>query len=125
MKKFMAAAVAGFGFALAAASAQAQAPQTLAQVKSRGILNCGSNTGLAGFGVPDAQGSWTGLDVDLCRAIAATVFNDPAKVKFIPLSAKDRFTALQSGEVDVLVRNSTWTMSRHCARPAVYRCELL
>ena len=112
MKKFMAAAVAGFGFALAAASAQAQAPQTLGQVKSRGILNCGSNTGLAGFGVPDAQGNWTGLDVDFCRAIAATIFNDPTKVKFIPLSAKDRFTALQSGEVDVLVRNTTWTLSR-------------
>ena len=69
------------------------------------------NTGLAGFGVPDAQGNWKGLDVDLCRAISATIFNDPNKVKFIPLSAKDRFTALQSGEVDVLVRNSTWTMS--------------
>ncbi len=115
MKKFMAAAVAGFGFALAAASAQAQAPQTLSQVKSRGILNCGSNTGLAGFGVPDAQGNWTGLDVEFCRAISATIFNDPTKVKFIPLSAKDRFTALQSGEVDVLVRNSTWTMSRDTA----------
>ena len=115
MKKFMAAAVAGFGFALAAASAQAQAPQTLSQVKSRGILNCGSNTGLAGFGVPDAQGNWTGLDVEFCRAISATIFNDPTKVKFILLSAKDRFTALQSGEVDVLVRNSTWTMSRDTA----------
>jgi general L-amino acid transport system substrate-binding protein len=75
-------------------------------------LTCGSNTGLAGFGVPDAQGTWTGLDVDLCRAIAAAVFNDATKVRFIPLSAKDRFTALQSGEVDVLVRNTTWTMSR-------------
>ena len=67
---------------------------------------------LAGFGVPDAQGNWTGLDVDFCRAIAAAIFNDPTKVRFIPLSAKDRFTALQSGEVDVLVRNTTWTMSR-------------
>ncbi len=111
MKKFVAAALAaGFGMALSATGASAQA--TLAQVKQRGILNCGSNTGLAGFGVPDAQGAWKGLDVDLCRAIAATVFNDPNKVKFIPLSAKDRFTALQSGEVDVLVRNSTWTMTR-------------
>ncbi|WP_332682250.1 amino acid ABC transporter substrate-binding protein [Bosea sp. (in: a-proteobacteria)] len=115
MKKFMAAAVAGLGLALAATTAQAQAPQTLAQVKSRNILNCGANTGLAGFGLPDAQGNWVGLDVELCRAIAATIFNDPAKVKFIPLSAKDRFTALQSGEVDVLVRNSTWTMSRDTA----------
>jgi len=115
MKKFMAATLAGLGFAVAATAAQAQAPQTLSQVKSRGALNCGANTGLAGFGLPDAQGNWVGLDVEYCRAIAAAVFNDPAKVKFIPLSAKDRFTALQSGEVDVLVRNSTWTMSRDTA----------
>ncbi|SFI03283.1 amino acid ABC transporter substrate-binding protein, PAAT family (TC 3.A.1.3.-) [Bosea sp. OK403] len=112
MKKFLAAAIAGLGLAVTATAVSAQAPATLAQVKSRNILNCGSNTGLAGFGVPDAQGNWVGLDVDYCRAVAAAIFNDPAKVKFIPLSAKDRFTALQSGEVDLLVRNSTWTMSR-------------
>jgi len=112
MKKFMAAALAGLGLAFTASAVSAQAPTTLAQVKQRNILNCGSNTGLAGFGVPDAQGNWQGLDVDYCRAIAAAIFNDPSKVKFIPLSAKDRFTALQSGEVDVLVRNSTWTMTR-------------
>ncbi len=109
MKKLIAAAVAGLGLAVAATSVSAQ---TLNQVKQRGVLNCGSNTGLAGFGVPDAQGNWAGLDVDYCRAISAAIFNDPNKVKFIPLSSKDRFTALQSGEVDVLVRNSTWTMSR-------------
>ncbi len=85
---------------------------TLEQVKARGILNCGSSTSLAGFGLPDAQGNWTGLDVDYCRAISAAIFNDPTKVKFVPLAAKDRFTALQSGEVDVLVRNTTWTSSR-------------
>jgi general L-amino acid transport system substrate-binding protein len=112
MKKFFAAAITGLGFAVAASAASAQAPATLAQVKQRNILNCGSNTGLAGFGVPDAQGNWQGLDVEYCRAVAAAIFNDPAKVKFIPLSAKDRFTALQSGEVDLLVRNSTWTMTR-------------
>jgi general L-amino acid transport system substrate-binding protein len=112
MKTMMAAALAGFGLVAAAASVQAQAPQTLNQVKQRGMLHCGSNTGLAGFGVPDAQGNWTGLDVEACRAIAAAIFNDPSKVKFTPLSAKDRFTALQSGEVDVLIRNSTWTMTR-------------
>lgn len=111
MKKFVAAALAaGLGLAISATAASAQA--TLTQVKQRGVLNCGSNTGLAGFGVPDAQGNWKGLDVDFCRAIAASIFNDASKVKFIPLSAKDRFTALQSGEVDVLVRNSTWTMTR-------------
>ena len=67
---------------------------------------------LGGFGLPDAQGNWTGLDVDFCRALAAAIFNDPTKVKFVALTAKDRFTALQSGDVDVLVRNTTWTSSR-------------
>jgi general L-amino acid transport system substrate-binding protein len=92
--------------------AQGASAQTLKTVKDRGILNCGANGSLAGFGLPDAQGKWTGLDVDVCRAIAAAIFNDANKVKFVPLSAKDRFTALQSGEVDVLVRNTTWTSSR-------------
>jgi general L-amino acid transport system substrate-binding protein len=81
-------------------------------VKDRGMLNCGANGTLAGFGLPDAQGKWTGIDVDVCRAIAAAIFDDASKVKFVPLSAKDRFTALQSGEVDVLSRNTTWTSSR-------------
>src|SRR4029079_4061724 len=99
--------VAALGIAASAASAQ-----TLNTIKSRGVLNCGSNGTLAGFGLPDAQGRWTGLDVDLCKAIAAAIFNDPNKVKFVPLTAKDRFTALQSGEVDVLARNTTWTSSR-------------
>lgn len=86
--------------------------QTLKTVKDRGVLNCGSNVGLAGFGLPDAQGNWTGLDIDFCRAIAAAIFNDPTKVKFVPLTAQARFTALQSGEADILVRNTTWTSSR-------------
>lgn len=103
----MIALAAAVGLAASGASAQ-----TLNAVKSRGMLNCGSNTGLAGFGIPDAQGTWTGLDVDLCRAIAAAVLGDATKVKFVPLTAKDRFTALQSGDVDVLVRNTTWTSSR-------------
>ena len=93
-------------------AAQSASAQTLKTVKDRGILNCGSNGTLAGFGLPDAQGKWTGLDVDLCRAVAAAIFNDDKKVKFVPLSAKDRFTALQSGEVDLLARNTTWTSSR-------------
>lgn len=92
--------------------AQGASAQTLKTVKDRGILHCGANGTLAGFGLPDAQGKWTGLDVDVCRAIASAIFNDANKVKFVPLSAKDRFTALQSGEVDVLVRNTTWTSSR-------------
>jgi general L-amino acid transport system substrate-binding protein len=110
MKRMIATIALGLAASLAASAASAQA--TLNNVKQKGFLTCGSNTGLAGFGGPDAQGNWTGLDVDLCRAIAAAIFNDPTKVRFIPLSAKDRFTALQSGEVDVLVRNTTWTMSR-------------
>ena len=98
---------AAVGVAASAASAQ-----TLNAVKSRGMLNCGSNTGLAGFGIPDAQGNWTGLDVEYCRAVGAAVLGDANKVKFVPLTAKDRFTALQSGDVDILVRNTTWTSSR-------------
>jgi general L-amino acid transport system substrate-binding protein len=113
MKSFFAAAMAGVAALFAASAAEAQAPaNTLNQVKARGILQCGVGTGLAGFALPDAQGNWTGLDADFCRALAAAIFDDPKKVKFIPLSSKDRFTALQSGEVDLLARNSTWTMSR-------------
>ena len=98
--------------AILAVAASAASAQTLNTIKQRGSLNCGANGTLAGFGLPDAQGSWTGLDVDFCRALAAAIFNDPNKVKFVPLTAKDRFTALQSGEVDVLARNTTWTSSR-------------
>lgn len=95
------------GFSIQAASAQ-----TLKAIKDRGAVSCGVTQGLAGFSLPDDKGNWIGLDVDICRAIAAAVFNDPSKVKFVPLSAKDRFTALQSGEVDVLSRTTTWTLSR-------------
>jgi general L-amino acid transport system substrate-binding protein len=93
-------------------SAQAASAQTLKTVKDRGMLSCGVGQGLPGFSSPDDKGNWTGLDVDVCRAIAAAVFNDATKIKFVPLSAKDRFTALQSGEIDVLSRNTTWTLSR-------------
>jgi len=93
-------------------SVPAATAQTLKTVKDRGQLSCGVSQGLPGFSSPDYKGNWTGLDVDVCRAIAAVVFNDPTKVKFVPLSAKDRFTALQSGEIDVLSRNTTWTLSR-------------
>ena len=86
--------------------------QTLKTVKDRGVLSCGVTSGLPGFSSPDDKGAWTGLDVDLCRAIAAVVLNDANKIKFVPLTAKDRFTALQSGEIDVLSRNTTWTLSR-------------
>src|ERR1700752_2401306 len=102
-------------FALAAAvafAASAASAQTLNTIKSRGILNCGANGTLGGFGLPDAQGNWTGLDVDFCRALGAAIFNDPTKVKFVALTAQQRFTSLQSGDVDVLARNTTWTSSR-------------
>ena len=95
------------GFSIQAASAQ-----TLKTIKDRGMLSCGVSQGLPGFSNPDDKGNWTGLDVDICRAIAAAVFNDPSKIKFVPLSSKDRFTALQSGEIDVLSRTTTWTLSR-------------
>jgi general L-amino acid transport system substrate-binding protein len=85
---------------------------TLNAVKTRGALNCGVNGELIGFSTKDEQGHWSGLDVDYCRAIAAAIFNDTSKVAFVPLSSKDRFTALQSGQVDVLLRNTTWTSER-------------
>jgi len=93
-------------------SAQTASAQTLKTVKDRGMLSCGVSQGLPGFSTPDDKGNWTGLDVDICRAVAAAIFNDATKIKFVPLSAKDRFTALQSGEIDVLSRNTTWTLSR-------------
>ena len=90
----------------------AQAGATLSAVKEKGYLQCGVNTGLPGFSNADDKGNWTGLDVDLCRAVAAAVFGDASKVRFTPLTAKDRLTALQSGEVDILSRNTTWTLTR-------------
>ena len=99
------------GLIAVAIASQAQS-STLDAVKKRGDLRCGVNIGLAGFSAPDDKGEWTGLDVDFCRAVASAIFKDPTKVKFVPLSAKERFTALQSGEIDLLSRNTTWTMSR-------------
>ena len=89
---------------------------TLDQVKKRGYLGCGSNLVRAGFGLPDGKGHWAGLDIDFCRALAAAIFDDTGKVKFVPLTAKDRFAALQSGAVDVLASNTTWTLSRETNR---------
>ena len=90
----------------------AMAASTLESVKAKGHLQCGVTTGLPGFSQPDDKGHWTGIDVDTCRAIAAAVFGDSNKVEFTPLTAKERFTALQSGEIDVLSRNTTWTLTR-------------
>jgi len=100
------------GAAFAVVGALSADAATLDQVKTRGQLVCGANTGLAGFGLPDDQGAYKGLDVDECKAIAAAIFNDPNKVKYLPINAKDRPTILASGEIDVLIRNTTWTLSR-------------
>ena len=107
--QWAAAAFTGMGVLLAGT---AQAGKTLDAVKSRGQVVCGVSTGLAGFSQADSNGKWSGLDVDVCRALAAALFNDPEKVKYVPLSAPQRFTALQSGEVDVLPRNTTFTLTR-------------
>ena len=104
---FAAAAVAAAGLA-----GSAQAGPTLDAVKKADALKCGVNTGLGGFSIADSSGKWTGLDADVCRAVAAVTLGDANKVKFVPLSAQQRFTALQNGEVDVLSRNSTWTLQR-------------
>lgn len=109
---FSALALAGIvaGSIVAAAPAQAQA--TMAQIKQRGAMNCGVDTGLAGFAFKDDKGVWRGLDVDYCRAIAAVVLKDPDKVNYVPLTTKVRFTALKGGDVDVLIRDSTLTFTR-------------
>jgi general L-amino acid transport system substrate-binding protein len=106
------AAAAALSLAASADLAHAQSAATFDAIKARGTINCGVNTGLAGFAAPDSQGVWRGLDVDLCRAVAAAMFGDASKVRYVPTTAQQRFTALQSGEVDMLSRNTTWTLSR-------------
>jgi general L-amino acid transport system substrate-binding protein len=90
----------------------ATAQSTLDSVRARGYVNCGTNTGLAGFSQPDSKGVWRGIDVDVCRAVAAAVLGDAAKVRYVPATTQQRFTSLQSGEVDLLSRNTTWSFSR-------------
>ena len=94
------------------AAGNARAASTLDAVQAKGFIQCGVSTGLAGFSAPDSKGVWKGLDVDVCRAVAAAVFGDANKVHYTPLTATQRFTALQSGEIDMLSRNTTWTLSR-------------
>ena len=100
------------GAAVALVGTNAFAQQTLKSVKDRGELVCGVSKGLPGFSAPDASGRWSGFDVDMCRAVAAAVLGDPNNVKFVPLNAEERFPALQKGDVDLLSRNSTWTLER-------------
>jgi general L-amino acid transport system substrate-binding protein len=104
--------LAAIGAALFAASAAANAGATFDNVKKKGFVQCGVSTGLPGFSIADSKGEYKGIDVDLCRAIASTMFGDATKVKFTPLNTQQRFTALQSGEVDVLTRNTTVTLTR-------------
>ncbi len=94
------------------AMSQAHAGATVDAVKKKGFVQCGVSTGLPGFSAADDKGNWNGIDVDVCRAVAAAVFGDAQRVKFTPLTAKERFTALQSGEIDMLSRNTTWTITR-------------
>jgi general L-amino acid transport system substrate-binding protein len=105
-------------FSISGSGAFAQA--TLEAVKARGMLNCGVNGELVGFSVKDSHSEWSGLDVDYCRAIAAAIFNDTGKIAFVPVSTKNRFTALQAGEFDVLLSNTTWTSLRDTSLGAIF-----
>jgi len=109
MKREILAALLLAGSAFVASTAAAD---TLDDVKARGSVRCGVSEGVAGFSAPDAAGKWVGFDVDFCRAVSAAVFGDPEQVSYVPLSTKDRFTALQSSEVDLLSRQTTWSLSR-------------
>jgi general L-amino acid transport system substrate-binding protein len=104
----------------AAAAPDTATAQTLKAVKERGALLCGVSEGLAGFSVKDPKGEWSGFDVDFCRALAAAIFNDAGKVRFVPLNAEARFPALQSGAIDILSRNSTWTMAREAELKLIF-----
>jgi general L-amino acid transport system substrate-binding protein len=103
--------IGAFVLALLAAASARSGPTAAATLK-KGFIQCGVNTGLAGFAQPDSNGEWRGIDVDLCRAVGAALFGDAKKVRYTPLTAQQRFTALQSGEVDILSRNTTWTITR-------------
>ena len=109
MNRFIPLIAAGIGFAFASSGASAQ---TLALVKQRGQVLCGVTPNVAGFALPDQQGNWTGLDVDYCRGIAAAVLGDAKKVKFVPVDTASRFEMLKTGGIDVLIRVTTWTLSR-------------
>ena len=107
--------LAALALLLALLSGGGATAQTLDKIRQRGAVVCGTSQGLMGFSQPDSQGAWSGLDVDWCRALAAAIFDDPTKIRLVPLSSKDRFTAAQSGEIDVLARTATWTLSREAS----------
>jgi general L-amino acid transport system substrate-binding protein len=114
MKKTIAAALIGLA-GLVAGAAEAQTVNVLDRIKQRGFLTCGVHTGLPGFGYQNDQGQWLGLDVDLCRAVAAAIFDDPTKIRFVQTTTPTRFIVVQTGDVDMLSRNATYTMSRDTA----------
>ena len=122
-KKLIALSVACIGLSVSAQSWAASS--TLETVKARGQLICGVNTAAPGFASVDSKGNWTGLDVDVCRAVAAAALGDAAKVKFVPLNSPQRFTALQAGEIDVLARNTSWTMNRDTTTGALFTVRVL
>jgi general L-amino acid transport system substrate-binding protein len=117
MKTVMRAGMLAAAFTLGTADFAAAQPQasTFDAVRARGVLNCGVSTGVAGFSNPDSQGVWRGLDVDGCRAVAAAMFGDASKVRYVGTTSQNRFPALQSGEVDLLVRTTTWTLAREAS----------
>jgi general L-amino acid transport system substrate-binding protein len=120
MKKVLAAALGLFGF-VAPAMAQTAAPtDTVAAIRARGAVNCGVTPNTIGFASPDSRGIWRGLDADYCRAIAAAMFGDAERGRFVPTTTQARFTALQSGEVDLLIRATTWTLSREAQLGLVF-----
>jgi general L-amino acid transport system substrate-binding protein len=113
MKQLLTVAVAvGLGFTASAALAQTAASPTLDAIKAKGYVQCGVTGGVPGFSAPDSNNNWSGLEVDYCRALAAAIFNDASAVRYTPLTSQERFTALSAGEIDVLSRTTTWTMSR-------------
>ena len=106
--------------ALAAMTSLAAAQTTLATIKSRGMLVCGTSQGVPGFSFPDDKGKWTGFDTDMCRALSAVIFDDPDKARYVSLSSKDRLIALQSGEIDVLARTTTWSSARDASQGVIF-----
>jgi general L-amino acid transport system substrate-binding protein len=120
MKKTLLSAVIGAAVAIGFGASGASA-STLSDVKAKGFVQCGVNAGLAGFAQPDASGNYAGFDVDYCKAVAAAIFGDVTKVKYTPLNATTRFPALESRQIDLLVRNTTWTINRDTAHPLLFR----
>lgn len=120
MKRWILATAALVLFAPLGTPVAAQSGPTLTKIKERGQLICGTSPGVAGFSIQDGTGRWHGFDIDICRALAVAIFNDQDKVKFVPLTSKDRLIALQASEIDVLPRTTTWTLSRNLGQGVTF-----